>query len=139
MENLLKHGPSYMNGKIWDEGDGKVCRSEIHGEPHGSKLNVVTLNYPSEFLVSVSGHHMYANRVQPQLASLAFGTNKRHFGPFGKTGKSGTLALWMYHKFSYEFGTSFAGFYGSVHSGYVNAIGVYIKPVESLSELNQKI
>lgn len=96
----------------------------------------MTLDYPSEFLTSVSG--VYDNNG---LIAFAFGSDKRMYGPFGKISvgaapefKSSTV---YYLKFSYEFGqrSCFAGFHGSVHDSYVNAIGIYIKPLESLAEL----
>lgn len=47
-------------------------------------------------------------------------------------------SLVTYRKFSYEFGpkSCFEGFYGSVCELY--AIGVYVKPVETLAELKIK-
>nr|KAJ0189768.1 hypothetical protein LSAT_V11C800414960 [Lactuca sativa] len=89
----------------------------------------VTFDYPSEYLTYVSGRYKDHDR----LTSIVFGTNKRKYGPFGtSTSTEG--------EFNYKFGTrsSFAGFYGTVYCGLVYAIGVYVKPIQSLAELNNK-
>nr|GEV10942.1 hypothetical protein [Tanacetum cinerariifolium] len=55
-----------------------VCHSEIYGNHNGVNFDIVTFNYPSEFLVSVSGEYNYEG-----LVSISFDSNKRKYGPFG--------------------------------------------------------
>ncbi|KAL4592408.1 hypothetical protein LXL04_005401 [Taraxacum kok-saghyz] len=147
MENMVKFGPKQLRGTIWDEGgktkilqilisheeyaihsiqfvyvvDGQVVRSNIHGEPNGLKIDVVTFDHPREYLVSVSG----------QYWDDKFGTNNGKYGPYG-THKD----VYFYSKFVYNFGprSSFGGFHGTVDKSCVYAIGVYVKPIVSLSE-----
>lgn len=94
------------------------------------KLNI------SEFLTSVSGKY-----ADGRLVSLAFGTNKHKFGPFGKTdacdNPKSTSSEKPHKKFCYNFGPSscFEGFHGSVWNGCVYAIGIYLKPIEKFNEI----
>ncbi|KAI3792227.1 hypothetical protein L2E82_06101 [Cichorium intybus] len=151
MENMVKFGPKSMTGSIWDEGgkskilqilishgnncinsiqfvyvvDKKVLRSEVHGGSNGFKFDIVTFDHSGEYLVSVSGQYSSG-----RLASIAFGTNNRTYGPFGRANSS------YYDDFVYNFRhkSSFGGFYGSVFNSFVYAIGVYVKPLGSLAE-----
>nr|XP_043613528.1 inactive protein RESTRICTED TEV MOVEMENT 1-like [Erigeron canadensis] len=162
---MMKLNPKRMKGDAWDEGGksgivqilisheegkinsfqfayvdqkGDVRHSEIHGQLNGWKFNIVTFDYPSEFLTSMSGLYDYQG-----LVTIAFGSNKRMYGPFGMTKKTGdppefaALAPSTYDKFNYEFGPGafFAGFHGSVLSSSVNAIGIYINPITSLAQV----
>ncbi|KAL7252186.1 hypothetical protein ACSBR1_013937 [Camellia fascicularis] len=91
---------------------------------------LVTLNYPDEFLTSISGSSTtgYTNRV----SSITFGTNQGSHGPFGKPGKDDM-------EFNFQLGKyrPFGGFHGSTTiDGYLESIGVYVKPIASLSDLN---
>ncbi|KAL7252187.1 hypothetical protein ACSBR1_013937 [Camellia fascicularis] len=93
-------------------------------------LPQVTLNYPDEFLTSISGSSTtgYTNRV----SSITFGTNQGSHGPFGKPGKDDM-------EFNFQLGKyrPFGGFHGSTTiDGYLESIGVYVKPIASLSDLN---
>ncbi|CAH1451824.1 unnamed protein product [Lactuca virosa] len=158
---MMKLGPRDMPGSIWDERGktklvqilvsykysgissiqfayvvhGAVRHSEIYGNPDGAEFDTVTLDYPSEFLVSVSGN--YGTNVwnsKNQLMWIAFTTNKCKYGPFGQ--KNGANK----DSFSYRFGlrSCFAGFHGSVFESCVYAIGVYVKPIDSLYELKDE-
>ncbi|KAM3249115.1 inactive protein RESTRICTED TEV MOVEMENT 1-like [Capsicum annuum] len=105
----------YKNGKLV---------SEKHGFDDGRHVNFdsVILDYPSEFLTSISGSfHSITNGAA--LSSITFGTNKASYGPFGDPSSTSTK------HFNFQIGNqfSFGGFHGSVRSGFINSIGVYIK------------
>ncbi|CAI9298266.1 unnamed protein product [Lactuca saligna] len=110
--------------------NGGVMHSKKYGQDCRVGFDAVTFDYPSEYLTSLSGRY----NDDGQLTSIVFGTNKRKYGPFGQTSTS------TKGEFNYKFGTrsSFAGFYGTVLYGLVYAIGVYVKPIQSLAELNNK-
>ncbi|KAL4592404.1 hypothetical protein LXL04_005397 [Taraxacum kok-saghyz] len=157
MENMVKLSSTEMRGSIWDEigktkivqilishgqsaiysiqfvyvVDEKVVPSEMHGNPIGSNFDMVTFDYPGEYLVSVSGDDHYDG-----LASITFGTNKRKYGPFGMTGDS----MFPYKNFAYNFRlkSSFGGFHGNVYNSRLYGIGVYVKPLESLAEIEKR-
>lgn len=97
----------------------------------------ITFDYPSEFLISLSGEYHHDNK----LAAIVFGTNKRNYGPFGVTDAyRREIFVPKLSKFSYGFGhkSCLAGFYGSVYNGCVTSIGVYVKLIESHEELKTK-
>ncbi|GKA33001.1 jacalin-like lectin domain-containing protein [Tanacetum coccineum] len=121
-----------------------VRHSEIYGNHSGLNFDIVfnywkikmhvTFNYPSEFLVSVSGEYNYEG-----LVSISFGSNKRKYGPFRcPCSNDKTYAV---DKFKYNFGpkSSFGGFHGSVNKSSVQAIGVYVRPIVSLAEIDNDI
>lgn len=87
----------------------------------------VRLSYPSEFLTGISGWH-----VSGIIRSLTFITNKRTYGPFG--GVAGNI----YSSFEYKLGedNKFAGFHGTAGTYYLNSIGVYMKPMTTLANVN---
>ncbi|KAM0004748.1 putative jacalin-like lectin domain-containing protein [Helianthus debilis subsp. tardiflorus] len=156
MEKMLKLGPKEMKGEIWDEKgstdileilishqqdsinsiqftcntDGEVFLAETHGEPTGMKFKTVTFDYSNnEYLTSISGE--YDNG---RLVSIVFGTNKKKYGPFGRTGSKSDES--SYDDFCFEFGprNCFGGFHGSVFNGCVHAIGVYVKQYKSYAD-----
>ncbi|KAF3646816.1 putative AT-rich interactive domain-containing protein 2-like isoform X1 [Capsicum annuum] len=92
----------YKNGKLV---------SEKHGFDDGRHVNFdsVILDYPSEFLTSISGSfHSITNGAA--LSSITFGTNKASYGPFGDPSSTSTK------HFNFQIGNqfSFGGFHGSV-------------------------
>ncbi|PHU21739.1 hypothetical protein BC332_06846 [Capsicum chinense] len=91
----------YKNGKLV---------STKHGYD-GSYVNFdsVILDYPSEFLTSISGSfHSFTNGAA--LSSITFGTNKGTYGPFGDPSSTSTK------HFNFQIGNqfSFGGFHGSL-------------------------
>ncbi|KAM7465398.1 hypothetical protein LguiB_012960 [Lonicera macranthoides] len=62
--------------------NGQLKCSDTHGKEKGVK-HTVALDYPSEFLVSVSG---YIDKFHSMIIfhSLTFQSNKRTYGPFGR-------------------------------------------------------
>jgi len=146
---MIKIGPAGgASGKPWDDGgrdnialaqifishgneinslqflyveNGTSVLSEKHGGDCGPKFNVVTLNYPSEYLTGISGTYGYTYPTM-RVFSISFITNKRTYGPFGSGGGD--------YGFEYQLGEdhSFGGFHGRADE-YLNAIGVYLKPI----------
>lgn len=88
----------------------------------------IKLQYPEEFLVSVSGHYSVFNGSQV-IRSLSFKTNRRSFGPFGV--EEGTPFT-----FSMD-GGSIVGFNG--RSGwYIDSIGFRVSHFQS-AKLFQRV
>ncbi|PRQ51235.1 putative jacalin-like lectin domain-containing protein [Rosa chinensis] len=68
---------------VYDK-NGKPVTSEKHGGLGGNRTAEIKLQYPDEFLVSVSGHYcpvVYGG--SPVIRSLKFESNRRTFGTFG--------------------------------------------------------
>ncbi|KAF7145771.1 hypothetical protein RHSIM_Rhsim04G0238400 [Rhododendron simsii] len=87
----------------------------------------VRLSYPSEFLSGITGWH-----VSGIIRSLTFITNKRTDGPFG--GVAGNIDS----AFEYKLGedNKFARFHGTAGTYNLNSIGVYLKPMTTLTNVN---
>ncbi|KAK1554415.1 hypothetical protein Q3G72_011771 [Acer saccharum] len=104
--------------------NGKIEHSEKFGGG-GGKTEKVLLDWPGEYLTSISGtcNIFYGNYV---VQSLCFYTNQTKYGPFGYTSGSP-------FNFPMDDGV-IIGFHGRgwPSFGYVDAIGVYVKPVEDL-------
>ncbi|KAJ8553294.1 hypothetical protein K7X08_023972 [Anisodus acutangulus] len=113
---------------VYDQ-NGKPYRAEKHGGVGGSKTAQIKLQFPEEYLTSVSGYYspvVYGGT--PVIRSLTFSSNKRKFGPFGVEG--GT-------PFSMPMeGGQIVGFKG--RSGwYLDAIGFYIAKVKTTTVLQK--
>ncbi|KAJ1411137.1 Leucine-rich repeat domain superfamily [Sesbania bispinosa] len=68
---------------VYDK-NGKPFTAEKHGGVGGSKTAEIKLQYPEEFLISVSGHYTPVVRGgTPVIRSLTFKSNRRTFGPYG--------------------------------------------------------
>ncbi|KAI3792222.1 hypothetical protein L2E82_06095 [Cichorium intybus] len=160
MENSVKLIPKEMKGSIWDENgnakvvqilishgtsevnsiqfahvvDGKVVSSEMHGNPNGSKFDIITFDYPGEYLISI-----FADHDANGLGSITFSTNKRKYGPFG--GPSSNYSSYQHDTVTYNFKprSSFGGFHGSILDSKMYAIGVYIRPLGSLAEIETDV
>ncbi|XP_058212661.1 mannose/glucose-specific lectin-like isoform X2 [Rhododendron vialii] len=97
----------------------------------------VKLDYPSEFITGISGcyGHPSANS-RMQILSITFTTNNRTYGPFGGPGFGSKFDS----PFRYQLGLDrpFGGFHG--YSGhYLEAIGLYVKPLTTLSNDQEKV
>ncbi|KAF7150047.1 hypothetical protein RHSIM_Rhsim02G0004100 [Rhododendron simsii] len=96
----------------------------------GSKFNKVKLNYPHEFLTSISGSFSdYFGRCV--VSSITFGTNQGTHGLFGKQCEYDRV-------FNFQTGPErqpFGGFHGSTIEGVLESIGVYVKPTITISSL----
>ncbi|XP_018843317.1 jacalin-related lectin 19-like isoform X2 [Juglans regia] len=105
--------------------NGKPVLAEKHGGGGGYKTAEIKLQYPEEFLVSVSGHYSEFNGSQV-IRSLSFKSNRRNFGPFGV--EEGTPFTSSIH------GGSIVGFYG--RSGrYIDSIGIWVSCVEPTKDI----
>ena len=81
----------------------------------------VKLNYPDEYLVSISGHCSRVVEYGPVLVrSLMFESNKKMYGPFG-------IQYGTYFSIPMT-GGKIVGFYGR-SSWYLDSIGVYLMPL----------
>ncbi|KAK4590940.1 hypothetical protein RGQ29_021224, partial [Quercus rubra] len=68
---------------VYDK-NGKLIAAEKHGGLGGNRTAEIKLQYPEEFLVTVSGHYCpVVHGGSPVIRSLTFRSNKRTFGPFG--------------------------------------------------------
>ncbi|KAG5555277.1 hypothetical protein RHGRI_012720 [Rhododendron griersonianum] len=161
---MIKIGPAGVTdfGKAWDDGGkekivqifiahedfiyslqflyvdqtGNLVLSDLHGGGFAtSKFDVVKLDYPSEFITGISGCHGHVRCCRKkQILSITFTTNNRTYGPFGGCGGENDSS------FRYQLGLDrpFGGFHG--YSGnYVHAIGLYVKPMTTLSNVQEKV
>ncbi|XP_052207929.1 inactive protein RESTRICTED TEV MOVEMENT 1-like [Diospyros lotus] len=93
----------------------------------GNNFSTVTLQYPDEFLTSLKGTWNYG-----KLTSIECGTNLGRHGPFGRAYKDDK-------HFDFQLGNhrAFGGFHGTTsRAGTLESIGIYVKPIASLSNLN---
>ncbi|KAK0575429.1 hypothetical protein LWI29_000368 [Acer saccharum] len=96
---------------------GNIETSNKFGGDAGCIEHVISLNWPEEYLMKLSGTSVtYAEF--PGIESLCFETNLKKYGPFGNT--DGTP-----FEFSVKDGV-IVGFHGRFGI-YVNTIGVYVK------------
>ncbi|XP_077228321.1 jacalin-related lectin 19-like [Tasmannia lanceolata] len=64
--------------------NGKNVLAEKHGGNGGTRTVHIKLQYPEEFLTTISGHYCpVVNGGTPVIRSLIFKSNRRTFGPFG--------------------------------------------------------
>ncbi|KAM7461370.1 hypothetical protein LguiA_029491 [Lonicera macranthoides] len=115
---IIYSWPVIQSIQIEYDDNGQSKYSEMHGRKEGI-MNTVELDYPHEFLVSVSG---YVNEFYSQVVfhSITLESNKRTYGPFGREGGK-------YYKFPSTTGNKIIGFFG--RSGYhLDSIGVYFEP-----------
>lgn len=68
---------------VYDK-NGKPFTADKHGGVGGNKTAEIKLQYPDEYLISVSGHYYPVVRGgTPVIRSLTFKSNQRTFGPYG--------------------------------------------------------
>ncbi|XP_045804803.1 jacalin-related lectin 19 isoform X1 [Trifolium pratense] len=68
---------------VYDK-NGKPFATEKHGGVGGNKTAEIKLQYPDEYLISVSGYYYPVVRGgSPVIRSLTFKSNRRIFGPYG--------------------------------------------------------
>ncbi|KAF8013847.1 hypothetical protein BT93_I1645 [Corymbia citriodora subsp. variegata] len=103
--------------------NGEAIWSSTHGHSGNGDTHMVNLDYPCEFLTSVSGYIRHDNSV---IQSLTFESNIRKYGPFGKEeGSFFSCALTC---------SKIIGFHG--RSGVqLDAIGVHSEPISDLNLL----
>ncbi|XP_056160719.1 jacalin-related lectin 4-like isoform X2 [Syzygium oleosum] len=99
--------------------NGCLVRSPRHGGPSEGKICTVKLDYPNEFLTSVSGYIKDESGCVV-IQSLMFHSNRRPYGPFGN--ESGN-----YFRFSPTDG-KIIGFFGRFGNS-IDSIGAYFGPI----------
>ncbi|KAB2612941.1 hypothetical protein D8674_035257 [Pyrus ussuriensis x Pyrus communis] len=104
---------------VYDK-NGKPFKAETRGGRGGNQTAEIKLQYPDEYIVSVTGH--YGTMVYggtPIIRSLKFQSNRRTFGPFGMD--EGT-------PFTYTLDRSkIVGLKGR-NGWYIDAIGFHVSP-----------
>ncbi|KAI3838295.1 hypothetical protein MKX03_019346 [Papaver bracteatum] len=113
------------------DNNGNSFWSQKHGGSGGFKTDKIKLDFPGEYMKSISGYYGSINDWSPVfIRSLTIESNRMKYGPFGS--QVGT-------QFSFP-ATSRAckmvGFHGH-SSWYLTSIGVYLKPLED--QENQSI
>ncbi|XP_058212660.1 inactive protein RESTRICTED TEV MOVEMENT 1-like isoform X1 [Rhododendron vialii] len=137
---FIAHGDFiYSLQYLYVDQNGNLVLSDSHGTAASQtyKFDVVKLDYPSEFITGISGcyGHPSANS-RMQILSITFTTNNRTYGPFGGPGFGSKFDS----PFRYQLGLDrpFGGFHG--YSGhYLEAIGLYVKPLTTLSNDQEKV
>lgn len=83
-EIILVHARCIDSIQIVYDKNGKPFAAEKHGGVGGSKTTKINLQYPEEFLTSVSGYiSQVVHGGTPVIRSLTFKSNRRTFGPYG--------------------------------------------------------
>ncbi|XP_056163274.1 mannose/glucose-specific lectin-like [Syzygium oleosum] len=99
--------------------NGSLVRSPRHGGPEEGKICTVKLDYPNEFLTSVSGY-IKDECGYAVIQSLTFHSNRRTYGPFGN--ESGKF-------FSFPpVAGKIIGFFGRCGCS-LDSIGAYLLPI----------
>ncbi|KAI8011050.1 Protein RESTRICTED TEV MOVEMENT 1 [Camellia lanceoleosa] len=154
---MMKTGfAQYLSGEVWDH-KGKTelvqifisrrdyginflqfqyvkNRNLVLSEPSlsmniGNRFETVKLNYPDEFLTSISGSYSPS-----KVTSITFDTNRGRYGPFGQQRQIDS-------QFIFQMGQDrqFGGFHGSTRDGHLESIGVYVKPITTLNNPAGKV
>ncbi|EXB34860.1 hypothetical protein L484_008121 [Morus notabilis] len=115
---------------VYDK-NGKPVAAEKHGGIGGSRTAEIKLNYPEEYLVSVSGYYCpVVHGGSPVIRSLTLKSNKRTFGPYGV--EEGT-------PFSFPIqGGLIVGFKGR-NGWYLDAIGFHIVSHAQSTKLIERV
>lgn len=83
-EITLVYGDCIDSIKVVYEKNGKPFMAEKHGGVGGRQTVEIKLQYPEEFLTSISGHYCpVVHGGSPVIRSLTLKSNRRTFGPFG--------------------------------------------------------
>lgn len=100
--------------------DGLGIWSDKHGGNSGTRTDQIKFDYPTQFLVSISGYCGSITVGGPMIVrSLSLETNRKRYGPFGiEQGVPFSLPV------SDEMVVGFHGW----SSEYLDSIGVYVKP-----------
>ncbi|KAL6620614.1 hypothetical protein ACP70R_035753 [Stipagrostis hirtigluma subsp. patula] len=103
--------------------DGHAVAGERHGGAGGNQTTQIKLGFPDEYLTAVSGHYSaVAHGGSPVIRSLAFGTNRSAYGPFGAA--EGTPFTFPVD------GGVIVGFCGR-SGGQLDAVGLYVAPLRA--------
>ncbi|KAF2286142.1 hypothetical protein GH714_010901 [Hevea brasiliensis] len=118
----IAHGNfvSSISTEYYNDG-GSLVWSTLHGGDYESKIDTIKLDFPDEFLTSVTGYYDSVNEMNNyEFTSLTFQSNRRTYGPFGQ--QFGTYICFP------SFDGKILGFHGR-SSGYLYAIGAHVEPI----------
>ncbi|XP_058001521.1 mannose/glucose-specific lectin isoform X2 [Hevea brasiliensis] len=111
---------SSISTEYYNDG-GSLVWSTLHGGDYESKIDTIKLDFPDEFLTSVTGYYDSVNEMNDYaFTSLTFQSNRRTYGPFGQ--QFGTYICFP------SFDGKILGFHGR-SSGYLYAIGAHVEPI----------
>lgn len=118
---LVTHGAGIDSIQIEYDQRGSPVWSDKHGGSGGFQTEKIKLDYPDEFLTSISGTYGSVILYGPVLVrSLTFESNRKRYGPFGiEIGSPFSLPI---------NGGKVVGFHGR-SSWYLDSIGVYLRPL----------
>ncbi|KAK9271407.1 hypothetical protein L1049_026997 [Liquidambar formosana] len=118
---VINHGAAIDSIQIEYDKRGCSVWSNKHGGSGGTNTDKVKMDYPDEFLISISGHYGSVVECGPVLVrSLTIESNRKRYGPFG---------FQQGAQFSFPItGGKVVGFHGR-SSCYLDSIGVYLKPL----------
>jgi len=115
---IIYSGDEIDSIQVFYDNGGTQVTGNKHGGNNGNPTTV-TLNYPSEYLVSISGYYGLTNFGAMVVRSLTLTSNVRQYGPYGK--KVGTP-----FQSTPSNGEKIIGFFGR-EGLRVDAVGVYTK------------
>ncbi|KAI5651205.1 hypothetical protein M9H77_37210 [Catharanthus roseus] len=133
-EITIVHARCIDSIKVVYDKNGKPFVAEKHGGVGGSKTSQIKLQFPEEYLISISGYiSPVVHGGSPVIRSLTFKSNRRTFGPYGvEEGTPFSLPIE---------GGKIVGFKG--RSGwYLDSIGCYLSRVQSekvFQKVSQKL
>ncbi|XP_042480610.1 jacalin-related lectin 3-like [Macadamia integrifolia] len=119
---VIRHGSAIDSIQIEYDARGCSIWSDRHGGTGGCQTDKIKLDFPQEFLTSISGYYGSLTQWGPIIVrSLSFESNRKKHGPFGT--QEGT-------QFTFPITCGkIIGFHGRC-SCYLGSIGVYLKPLQ---------
>ncbi|XP_038716895.1 jacalin-related lectin 3-like isoform X3 [Tripterygium wilfordii] len=125
---VICHGAGIDSIQFEYDRRGSSVWSDKHGGTGGVKRDKVELDYPDEFLVSISGYYgSVVDYGSVLVRALTFQTNRKNYGPFG-------MQLGTYFSFPIT-GGKVVGFHGR-SSWFLDSVGVYLKPLVQRNPAN---
>ncbi|XP_059638109.1 jacalin-related lectin 3-like, partial [Cornus florida] len=124
---IYSDGLVFVSIQIEYDDNGKSKWSEKHGNLQRGTKHTITVDYPDEYLLSISGHYSMIYNLLV-VRSLEIKSNKKTYGPFGnRQGQS-------FDSSSSQTTGKIVGFHG--RSGdFVDAIGVHVQPFAGASNI----
>ncbi|KAJ4964608.1 hypothetical protein NE237_016457 [Protea cynaroides] len=125
---VISHGAAIDSIQVKYEERGCSFWSDRHGGTGGCKKDKIKLDFPQEFLMSISGYYGCLTHLGCILVrSLSLESNLKKYGPFGT--QDGT-------QFSFPVTCAkIVGFHGRC-SWHLDSIGFYLKPLQPLQLQN---
>ncbi|KAK2652609.1 hypothetical protein Ddye_012465 [Dipteronia dyeriana] len=116
VEIIIKHGSIIDSLSFKSAGANKEAESSSNFGGQGGSKTHISIDWPREYLMSISGTVGKFGTVESCVESLTFYTNWHTHGPFGSS-KGTHFSLPVENRV-------IVGFYGRAHD-YMDAIGVY--------------